>query len=76
MTTKGQILVALAATALGLVSVGAYWLIARPEANNATVAIGTLIYAAAYVLAVPRLERRLMRNPALVINESNGLSRG
>lgn len=59
MTTKSQLYVALLATAAGLVGLGIYWLIARPDVSNATVAIGTLVYAAAYVLAVPRAERRV-----------------
>jgi len=60
MTTKSQIGVALVATASGLVALGIFWLAARPEPTNTSVAIGTLIYAAAYVLAVPRAETRLV----------------
>ena len=66
MTTKGQILVALAATAAGLTGLGLFWLIASPVATPRSVAIGTVIYAAAYILAVPRIERRLMKRPDLL----------
>jgi hypothetical protein len=59
MTTKRQIEVALIAMAGGLGALGLFWLIARPEATNTSVLIGTLIYAAAYVLVVPRAEGRL-----------------
>jgi high-affinity Fe2+/Pb2+ permease len=63
MSTKGQVLVALVAAAAGLIAIGIFWLIASPELDNRNVAIATLIYAAAYVLTVPRAERWLRRMP-------------
>ena len=66
MTTKAQIVVALAATASGLVSLGLFWLIANPVASNRSIAIGTIIYATAYILAVPRVERHLMKRAGLI----------
>ena len=65
MSMRGQIAVALLAMGAGLAALGAFWLAARPDATNTTVAIGTLIYATAYVLAVPRAERFLRRFPVL-----------
>ena len=62
------------AVAAGLIALGAIWLVASPETNYRNVVIGTLIYAAAYVLAVPRAERRFERNPNLVAVERNALS--
>ena len=64
MSTKGQILVALISAGAGLAALGLFWVIARPEVTHAMVAIGTLIYATGYVLAVPRAERWLRHNHA------------
>lgn len=75
MSTKGQIIVALAAAAAGLAVLGLFWLIARPEVTHATVAIGTLVYATGYVLAVPRAERWLRQNhPDVVSANRDGLT--
>ena len=63
MSIKGQFYVAIAGAAAGLLSLIAYWLIATPEAEYRDVAIGALIYATGYVLAVPRASRWLGRKP-------------
>ena len=65
MTPKGQILVALVAAAAGFIALAVFWLIASPEVTRESVAIATLVYAAAYVPTVPRAKRWLRRNPDL-----------
>ncbi len=74
ISIKGQIFVAACAAAAGLTALGIFWLVASPEATYRNVAIATIIYAAAYVLAVPRVERWLKRNPSLVGVEHDALS--
>jgi hypothetical protein len=76
MTTKGQILVALSATAAGMIGLAVYWALAQPQMNNATVAIGTLVYATVYILTVPRFERRLMSIPSLMTVGGRSLREG
>ncbi len=74
MSIKGQFYVAVAGAAVGLLAVMAYWLIGTPEAEYRDVAIGALIYATAYILAVPRAYRWLGRYPNLVKPKSRGRS--
>lgn len=66
MSIKGQFYVAMVGAAAGLLAFIAYWVIGTPEAEYRDVAIGALIYATGYVLAVPRAYRWLGRNPNLV----------
>ena len=66
MSIKGQVFVAAWAAAAGLTALGIFWLVASPEATYRNVAIATVIYATAYVLAVPRVERWFERNPNLL----------
>ena len=61
MSTRAQLLVASAAAAVGLATLGVYLIVARPEATYRNVGIGTLVYAAGYLLAVPRADRWLQR---------------
>jgi hypothetical protein len=62
MTRKGQFIVALAAAAVGLAAFGAFWLIADARKAPGSLALGAVVYAAAYLLTVPRAERRLERS--------------
>lgn len=74
MSTRGQILVAVIATGVGLAALGIAWLITTPETTNQTVAIGTLVYAAGYVLAVPRAERWLARFPVFIADDGEAMT--
>ena len=47
----------------GLITLSIFWLIVRPDPGYRDVAIGTLIYAATYVLTVPRAAMLLARRP-------------
>lgn len=75
MSKKGQMYVAIAGAAGGLVAVIAYWLIADPQAEYLYVAIGALVYATGYVLVIPRAARWLRRNPDFVVEERGPGSR-
>ncbi len=65
MSIRGQIAVTVLCMFVGLAALGLFVLIARPDATNANVAIGTLVYSTAYILMVPRAERFVRRFPAL-----------
>ena len=68
MSVKGQLYVALIGAAAGLIAVIAYWLVATPEAEYRDVAIGALVYATGYVLAIPRAVSWLKRSPRFLKN--------
>lgn len=61
MNVKYQMLVAAMAAAAGLMTLGLFWLIAKPDPGYRDIAIGTLVYAATYMLTVPRAEVLLSR---------------
>ena len=67
MTVKGQFLVATLAAAAGLVALAIFWLIARPDPGYRDVAIGTLVYAATYVLTVRRAQSWLSGRAQFVV---------
>ncbi len=62
MSIPKQLLVAAIAAAAGLAALGVFWLITTAFIDGADpgyreVGVGTLVYATAYVLTVPRAER-------------------
>lgn len=59
MSVTRQLMVALVAAVAGSIALGVFWLLAGSDPGYRDVAIGTLVYAAAYVLTVPRAERWL-----------------
>jgi hypothetical protein len=76
MSIKGQIYVAVAGAAGGLVAVMAYWVLANPQAEYHYVAIGALVYATGYILVIPRMARWLRKNPSFVAEDRDPTSRG
>jgi hypothetical protein len=61
MNVRYQMLVATMAATAGLITLGLFRLIAKPDAGYRDIAIGTLIYAATYMVTVPRAEVLLSR---------------
>ena len=76
MSIRGQFYVAVSGAAVGLLFVMAFWVIVTPAAEYRDVAIGALVYATGYVLAVLRATRWLSRNPNFVKAEGKGSSQG
>jgi hypothetical protein len=72
VSIKGQFYVAAIGAAAGLLAVIAYWAIATPEAEYRDVAIGALVYATGYALAVPRAISWLKTNPQFLEKEAEG----